>query len=147
MQIIKATPEDFELIAPIFDKYRQFYHYSSDVEAAKQYLKERLSHNESIIFYVHNENKILGFMQMYPSFSSLAMNRMWILYDLFVEPESRRQSVGRKLLEKAIQFAQMQNARGLCLKTSIDNLPAQKLYEAMGWEKDNQFYSYNYLFK
>ena len=42
LQIKIAQPDDFEKIGEIFDLYRQFYKKESNVEACKNYIKERL---------------------------------------------------------------------------------------------------------
>jgi GNAT superfamily N-acetyltransferase len=39
----------------------------------------------------------LVFVQLYPSFSSVAARRIWILNDLLVTPPARRRGVGRAL--------------------------------------------------
>ncbi|MEK6774883.1 MAG: GNAT family N-acetyltransferase [Bdellovibrionota bacterium] len=144
MKIQKATSEDFEKIVPLFDLYRQFYKHPPDQEAARCFLQERLVKNESVIFYAQDPSQAtVGFIQLYPSFSSMAMKRLWILNDLFVAPSARRMNIGRSLLLKAIDYAKETNARGLTLKTAKDNLPAQRLYESLDWKQDQRFYSYD----
>jgi ribosomal protein S18 acetylase RimI-like enzyme len=54
--------------------------------------------------------------------------------------------VGRALLECARVFAEETQARGLTLQTAVDNYPAQTLYEAAGWKREEQFYSYHLYF-
>ncbi len=144
MKILKASSEDLEKIVPLFDLYRQFYKHPPDQEAARHFLQERLNKNESVIFYAQDPLlATVGFIQLYPSFSSMAMKRLWILNDLFVNPTERRMNIGRKLLLKAIDYAKETNARGLTLKTARDNLPALKLYESLDWKQDQRFYSYD----
>lgn len=140
MQILRAKPTDDQLIVPLFVQYREFYKREAKVEQATEFLRERLANNESVIFYALEDN-VLGFIQLFPSFSSLAMTRLWILNDLFVVPSARRKSVARRLFEKAAEFSRETGARGLTLKTARDNLPAQALYEVMGWKRDERFYS------
>lgn len=86
-----------------------------------------------------------GFIQLYPTFSSVSIKRLWILNDLFVIPEGRRQGVGTKLLERARAFAVETHAKGLTLKTAVENVSAQALYESLGWQRDNHFFSYDFL--
>lgn len=143
LRILRATSGDIERIAPLFDQYRRFYDQPSDLEAARSFLADRLSRDESVLFYASVEGTVVGFVQMYPSFSSVSLRRLWILNDLFVSPDSRGQSVGRRLLEAAADFARQTKARGLTLKTAHDNLPAQRLYESLGWRRDSRFCSYN----
>jgi len=42
MEIIRAQTEHADLIAPLFDLYRQFYKAPSDLEASRQFIAERL---------------------------------------------------------------------------------------------------------
>lgn len=147
VEIIRAGIEELPLVTPLFDAYRQFYQQSSDLEGARRFLLARLQEESSVIFLAlgtDTEKKIAyGFTQLYPSFSSVSMRRLWILNDLFVAPEARRLGVGLALLERARTFALETSARGLTLKTAVTNTTAQALYEAAGWKRETDFYAYN----
>ena len=143
VQVRQATTDDVDVIAPLFDAYRQFYRKDSDLDGARAYLTERLERGESVIFLaLLDEGTPAGFTQLYPIFSSTAMRRSWLLNDLFVAPVARRAGVGRALLERARVFAEETRAKGLLLQTAVDNFPAQRLYESLGWQRDNDFYVY-----
>ena len=71
-------------LAHIFDLYRQFYKQNGDINAAKLFLKERIVASESIIFAAFEDGTIVGFTQLYPTFSSVTLQRSWILNDFFV---------------------------------------------------------------
>lgn len=149
--IVRATIEDAPLIAPLFDGYRQFYKQPSNLEGARHFLTERLEENSSVIFLAlqtdeKGEQQPCGFTQLYPSFSSVSMKRLWILNDLFVAPEARRSGAGRALLEHARTFAAETQAEGLTLSTAIANYTAQALYESAGWKRDEEFYAYHLYF-
>jgi ribosomal protein S18 acetylase RimI-like enzyme len=141
-KVIRASTDDLELAVPLFDAYRQFYKQRADVDSARNFLRERLSKNESVIFLAMDGGKTVGFIQLYPSFDSSAIKRLWILNDLFVVPEARKNGVAKLLMERARQFAVETKAKGLILETAVDNLPAQKLYEKLGWKRDEEFYRY-----
>jgi ribosomal protein S18 acetylase RimI-like enzyme len=142
--IIRAQPEHIDLLAPLFDGYRQFYGQPSNVEAGRRFVLERMTQAESVIFLALLGATAVGFTQLYPTFSSVSMQRLWILNDLFVAPEGRRRGVGRSLLERAQQFAVESQAKGLVLETAVDN-PAQHLYESLGWRRDAGFYHYSLM--
>ena len=133
--IVRASLEHIELVAPLFEAYRQFYRQPPEVEAARRFLTERLTGNESVLFLALSEGVGVGFTQLYPSFSSLSLKRLWILNDLFVAAPARKQGVGEALLERAMQFAMETSAQGLILETGVDN-PARQLYERLGWKRD-----------
>lgn len=143
LQIIRATLEHLDSAVPLFDGYRQFYKQASDLAACHAYLHERLENQQSVVFLAFQAEQALGFMQLYPTFSSISLQPAWILNDLFVAPAGRRQGIGAALLEQARAFGADSGARSLALQTAVDNLAAQALYEKLGWRRETDFYSYN----
>lgn len=142
MEIYKATIEDLEGVSRLFNAYRMFYDKASDLEGAKSYIKERLENKDSLILVVKRDQSYLGFTQLYPTFSSISMKNAWILNDLFIDSDARKQGIGEKLLQKAKDYAINTNAKSISLSTGSDNFSAQKLYEKNGYERDSQFYQY-----
>jgi GNAT superfamily N-acetyltransferase len=142
LSIRQASVLDIELVVPLFDAYRQFYGQTSNVALARSFLSERFAHHESVVFLALNSNAAVGFTQLYPSFSSASAARTYILNDLFVHPPYRRSGVAKLLLAEAVRHAQVLGAVRLTLSTAHTNVPAQKLYESLGWKADEQFRSY-----
>lgn len=135
---------DLELIAPLFDAYRQFYQQTPDLALAREFLRERLEHDQSVIFLaLRPDGTAAGFTQLFPSFSSASAQRIFILNDLFVDPAARRSGVGQLLLRAAAEFGRSTGAVRLTLSTAHTNTPAQSLYEAQGWRRDEVFRSYH----
>ena len=144
MKIIRATRQHLDDLVPLFDGYRMFYRQAPDRDPIKTFLGERFQKNDSVIFLAYDsERNAIGFTQLYPSFSSVSMQRLYILNDLFVSENARRQGVGEALLEHAKEFSRATGSKGLVLETEIDN-PAQKLYERLGWKKDDQVFHYTW---
>ena len=142
MEILEAGLAELELLAPLFDQYRQFYRQESDLNGACSFLRERMERGESIVYLAVLDTAAVGFVQLYPSFSSTSMQRLWILNDLFVAPSARRSGVAKALMERARQLAIATQAKGLALATWIENTPAQRLYEELGYVKDTEFFHY-----
>lgn len=142
VEIRRAGPADVGVIAPLFDAYRQFYKKVSNEDAARRFLFARLSQGESVFFYACVDGKPAGFVHLYPIFSSLSLARQWILSDLYVFAETRKHGVGRALMEHARHFAIDTQADRLILETAIDNATAQRLYESLGWKREQEFYTY-----
>ena len=142
VRIVRATAKDVERVAPLFDSYRQFYKQKSNIAGARTFIAERLQRDESVIFLALDGDGAVGFVQLYPCFSSTAMKRMWILNDLFVTPEARRHGAAKALMQRARQWAVETKADGLWLETAVDNHPGQRLYESLGWKRDNDYYRY-----
>ena len=141
MRIKKATLNELESLTELFDLYRVFYEQKSDPDGAKEFLKERFTNKESVIFIAFDENNPVGFVQLYPSFSSVSMNRTWVLNDLYVKESVRGKGFGEKLLKKAINFAEETGAKGISLETGKENVTAQRLYEKIGFKRElNYFY-------
>jgi GNAT superfamily N-acetyltransferase len=145
MKINKVTSADIGDLSSIFDEYRQFYGQESDLKGAASFLEGRINNGESTAFMAIDLNgRAMGFTQLYPSFSSVSMARIFVLNDLFVRPEYRGYGLARELIAEAIRFAKEEGAIRLSLSTARTNLAAQSLYEKTGWKKDEQFLSYDF---
>lgn len=147
LEIVRATLADLPALVPLFDGYRQFYKQAPDPAGARRFLTAHFEHNTSVIFLAFSTNaaderQASGFTQLYLSFSSVSMKSLWILNDLFVAPTARHLGVGTALLARARAFADETGAKGLTLTTARDNTTAQAVYEAAGWKRDEEFYTY-----
>ena len=140
--ISRAGPADLDALAVLFDAYRQFYGQPSDVPRARDWLRSRLRVGESVVLLAKREGTTVGFVQLYPMFSSVRTAKTWILNDLYVEAGARRGGVARALLDAAAKFARDDGAAGISLETTQDNAAARALYRAAGWNEDaTQWYS------
>jgi GNAT superfamily N-acetyltransferase len=148
MEIRFATLADLEVVASLFNQYRQFYQQPSDIDSCRRFLSERFQYRDSTVFLANDSDLgAVGFAQLYPSFSSISLGRSWILNDLFVVPASRGKNAGKRLVEKCQEFALTSDAKGLSLQTAVDNQPAQALYRSLGWAQETQFISFNFSLK
>ena len=145
LAISRAGPADLDALALLFDAYRGFYGQASDIAGARDWLRSRLRVGESVVLVAKRAGAAVGFVQLYPMFSSVRMARTWILNDLFVAAAARRSGVARALLDAAATFAREDGAAGLSLETGRDNAAARALYRAAGWhEDDTQWYSLSF---
>lgn len=143
ISIRQAVLADLEALSVLFDGYRQFYGRDSDLGAAKKFLLDRFNHAESVLIIAHEGSTPIGFTQLYPSFSSVSLERTYILNDLFVSELGRRKGVGSRLIAAAVDFAKTLAAIRLGLSTAPTNTTAQALYEAQGWVRSADFvYTY-----
>ena len=133
--VIKAMPGDAATIATLFDKYRIFYGKTSDLQSAESFIQERLHQDESVIFLAFLHGNAAGFTQLYPIFTSVGMQRTWLLNDLFVDENERKKGVGEALLNAAKKLAKDTNSKWLLLQTGAENKTAQALYEKLHWKK------------
>lgn len=145
LEIVRADLSDLDAVAPLFDQYRVFYRQAPDPAGARAFIEERLTWRDSMIFLARLQPGLrtngdgAGFVQLYPSFSSVSMRRIWILNDLFVAPAARRLGVARMLLDRARDFAAEDGAKRIELTTEKTNTVAQALYRAVGYEQDDVF--------
>ena len=138
-----ATLDDIEQIAPLFDAYRVFYQAASDLNLARHFLRERLVLGGSVILLAESAaGEALGLLQLYPLFSSSACQRILLLNDLYVTEAARGQGVARLLMERAKQHAIEVGVPRLELSTAHTNLPAQSLYQSLGYQLDREFRNY-----
>lgn len=140
ISIKKIGEAEVNSIAFLFDEYRQFYKQPPDISAAASFLKERLSRNESVIFIAYHDEMPVGFMQLYPIFSSVGLKRAWLLNDLYVAAGARKHGIGKLLLEEGKQFGKETGSCWLLLQTGSDNTTAQSVYEKNGWTRETDFF-------
>jgi GNAT superfamily N-acetyltransferase len=144
-KITKARLTDLESLAPLFDAYRVFYKQDSNIEAAIYFLKDRILRNESEIFTAYNLSGIaVGFVQLYPIFSSTRMKRLWLLNDLYVDPKYRGQGISKQLIARCKQLCYDTHACGLLLETAKSNVIGNQLYPSTGFILDNDHHYYSW---
>lgn len=143
MKVFLANIKHLEALAVLFDQYRVFYDQPSDIDKARLFLQKRFDDRDSVIFAASSHDLIVGFTQLYPSFSSVSMKRVWILNDLFVAPLHRNQGVALSLMAIAKQYAQDTEAIRISLSTQKTNHAAQALYASLGYERDEVFHHYS----
>lgn len=136
MNIIKAKIEHLHDLIPLFDGYRIFYKQESDFLGARDFLTDRLTNNESVIYIAYIEENPVGFIQLYPIFSSVSMEPMYILNDLFVDSSYRKIGVGESLINKAKEICEEKSFKGMILETQKTNKRAQELYKHCGFVED-----------
>ncbi|WP_312393662.1 GNAT family N-acetyltransferase [Chryseobacterium sp.] len=130
----KVEIKDIDQLAELFDQYRIFYHKDSDISAAEKFLTERIESKDSEIFVAENEGKLVGFVQLYPLFSSTRMKRYWLLNDLYVNENHRGKGFSKELIEESKELAKSTDAAGILLETGKSNDIGNQLYPSCGFE-------------
>ena len=142
--VFRAGVEHLDGLAVLFDAYRGFYRQPSDPEGARRFLHDRLTSGESVVLAaaLPGQDAPAGFTQLYPTFSSVRMRRVWTLNDLFVAEHARGHGVGRALMEAARAFAETTGAALIQLETERTNTTAQALYDGLGYQRDDGAFHY-----
>ena len=143
MNVTLADSSSIPKLANLFNQYRIFYGEETNLQAATSFLQSRFQNKDSVILIAHENSQMGGFIQLYPSFSSVGLQKIWILNDLFVDTDFRRQNVARNLMEAARKYAKETGALRIDLATQISNIFAQNLYESMGYTKNESFFHYS----
>ncbi len=142
MEIFQANIKQLNDVAFLFDQYRGFYRQNSDLKQAKQFIKARLQEQDAVILLATKNNQPVGYTQLFPSWSSVSMQRVWILNDLFVLPKERNKGIAKALMNAAKEYAVSTNAVRIILATEVTNKIGQNLYRSMGYRKFDEFYHY-----
>lgn len=143
LQAHRADASHLDTIAGLFDAYRGFYGQPSNLAQSRAFISERIARDESVIFFAQDlDGEPLGFVQLFPTFSSIDAHRTWLLGDLFTAPAARGRGVGTLLMNTARSFAVLSGAKGMTLETATDNATAQRLYESLGYVRDTGYFTY-----
>jgi ribosomal protein S18 acetylase RimI-like enzyme len=142
VSIRRATSADLDAAARLFTGYLRFYGRDTPESEARVFIGERLARQDSVFYLAEADGEALGFTQLYPSFASLSLAPSWILNDLYVDPSARGRGVGEALMQAARSLAQQEGAAELMLQTARTNATAQRLYEKLGWVRDDEFLVY-----
>ncbi|MBT1445773.1 GNAT family N-acetyltransferase [Shewanella sp. JM162201] len=119
MQIRLASDNDLDNLVPLFNAYRQSLGQTSDPIGGREFLSARLQENDSVIFVAMDEHSAIGFIQLYPSFSSIHLKPIWYFDDSYVTPAYRDRGVAQLLSQKALELAL--EADVLCVRRTLVN--------------------------
>ena len=133
MEIVQASLKDIEPVSILFAYYREFYKQPYNIDLARNFIKERLTESDSVIFIAIENGEYVGFTQLYPSFTSIGVAKIWILNDLFVLENYRKKGIARHLINHVFAYSVATNRKKVALSTAHDNLKAQSLYEKLGF--------------
>lgn len=143
MPVSAVVADDLADLTRLFAGYLRFYEVPRDEADIAAFLRQRLQRGDSQLLIARDEQGVAqGFVQLYPLQSSLALEPAWLLSDLYVDETARRGGVGEALMNAARAHAEASGACGLQLETAKTNLAGQRLYERLGYVRDEQFYTY-----
>lgn len=91
-------------------------------------LSEELSNESAVFLCAVEENEVLGYVGFH-----YVLDEGYIAL-VAVHPNHRRRGLGRALVEKAIEKAKELNLSFLSLEVRVSNVPAQNLYQNLGFE-------------
>lgn len=155
VSIARVAVEDVHLVSPLFAAYREFYGKDNgDAARCGVFMRDRLTRGESVVFVARVPSgttisdpgspglDVAGFAQLYPTFTSVGLARVWHLNDLFVAVRHRRLGVAKALVQHCVAFAKQDGAARLTLETQTHNASARALYEKLGFVLGTEFVKY-----
>ena len=147
LSIRQAVEADIGSLAEIVGRYRCFQGVTlQNTQDIRSFLRERIEKSESVILIAidNPSDDIVGFAQLYPTFSTVSLQRQWLLNDLYVDAGKRNAGIGSLLME-AVKTNFRGKAKGFILVAEKTNTSAKRFYDKHGWQTDHfDFYSYFY---
>ena len=91
-------------------------------------LLEELSNESAVFLCAVEENEVLGYVGFH-----FVLDEGYIAL-VAVHPNHRKKGIGRALVKKAIEKAKELGLSFLSLEVRVSNIPAQNLYQSLGFE-------------
>lgn len=139
IEIQQATIQHLKVLHELFEQYREFYQMSRSENKSFHFLKSRLEKKDSFIWIGFDQQIAAGFIQVYPVFSSVAMQPLWILNDLYVSSKHRQKGIARKMVLCVEKTAKNNQVFSIKLATQVNNAQAKKLYYSLDYKVIEQF--------
>lgn len=146
--IHRATAKDSDSLARLFDAYRQFFTGGNDLARSTAFLHERLEREECVVFFArldeiaddgHHAGPPIGFIQLYPLWSSWYCARIWFLSDLYVAENARRHGAGAMLVERVKAYAAETSASSVMVELPVSEPHLRDFYARLGFREDPVF--------
>ena len=131
-RIATATSDELDEILPLFAGYQRFYTGATQDDAKNRAFLERFVSGGAGRLLVARDpadDAVIGFANLYWTFSSTIAEEHVLLNDLFVSERARGQGAGLALIEAAREVARERGSKTLSWQTALDNRTAQRLYE------------------
>ncbi|MBI3561593.1 MAG: GNAT family N-acetyltransferase [Gammaproteobacteria bacterium] len=135
MQITPATTSDLPALCELLDLlFSQEADFKPDREAQRRGLARIINNPEvGLIVVARRDNQVVGMVNLLYTVSTALGERVALLEDMVVSPNSRGAGVGSRLLEQAIQFARFNGCKRITLLTDRTNESAQRFYQKHGF--------------
>lgn len=144
MHIRLATETDVEPLTHLFDLYRQSLGQASQLVQCRQFIASRLNENDTMIFMASNGPRALGFLQLYPSYSSLLLSPIWYFDDVFVIEEYRGTGVAKALINNAKRLAD--SADVIMVKRTLVTEDIAKIPQAFATSDEDSSHGTLYMY-
>lgn len=137
MTVRRATEADRHELIPLIEGYFDFYRTPFPGRARIDALLDSLDDDKrlGVQLVAEADHQLVGFASLYACVDTLVADRILVMNDLFVRPESRGSGHGAALLAAAGDYAREAGYARLDWVTAADNLEAQRFYDRHGGVK------------
>jgi GNAT superfamily N-acetyltransferase len=124
-------------LLPLIAAYQRFYEVEQvDEERNRAFFARFIApSDDGMLLGAWREGKLIGYACLYWHFTSLVPAETVLMNDLYVNPDTRGEGVGRALIEASANVARERGAHHLEWATAPDNKTAQRLYDPTGAER------------
>ena len=152
VSIVLAGVAHLEPLSQLLNAHRIEQGMPDNQPAVAHFLFERLINHEAVHFIAlkanaeeHAQPQGLGFIQLYPSFSSESLMPYWTVGALYVTPSVRQEGLGKALIAQALQLVRERGDEGLRAQLSTRETEARQLMQSMGFQVQSGIETYHYL--
>jgi len=105
------------------------------------------NHPKTLVLLAETQGIFTGLLTAFENFSTFTARPMMNIHDVMVLKEYRKKGIGRSLMNALIEEAEKRNCSRITLEVRKDNLPAQNLYQDLGFQdtEPSMFYWRKYL--
>lgn len=137
MIVRKVEASDIEQLIILMTEFRMFYNQEPYQDELRTFIRNRINNKDSEIFVAVIDDKLVGYTQLFPSFSTINLCKIWILNDLYISATFRRKGIAAYLIETVFKFSEQNQIKHVWLLTGDDNTKAQELYKKKGFTSTN----------
>ncbi len=140
-----AKVEDLTALSVLFHEYRSTSISLEDLAEladTRAWITSRFHHDDAIFILAIEGGKLVGFITLYQGFSSVSLQKYWILNDLYVRITVRGKGCAKALMVFAHDYAVETGAKGIELETGEHNMIAQNLYTGLGYVENTHYKHY-----
>jgi GNAT superfamily N-acetyltransferase len=145
--ITRATAADIAALAPLFDAYRMFFTQRERIDESLRFLADRFAREETVVFMAWAGGDALGFIQLYPLWSSWYCRRIWFVSDLYVKESARKHGLGQRLVERVKAYADETLASSVMVELPHVEPHLAAFYAKLGFHRDDVFDLARYVVK
>jgi GNAT superfamily N-acetyltransferase len=142
--IRRAALTDVEALVPLVEAHRKFREAAPDPVGTQTFLHERISRDETVIFVAFEGASMVGFTQIYRTYSTTLLAPVYLINELWVLPHLRKNGLGTELEAAAIEHARQAGAVRLTMATVTGDAIPQSVYAAAGWLRDHRLQTYHF---